>query len=733
MKVHILFPLKERPSGGGNQFLLALRQCFVEFGCYEAEPEDADCILFNSYPFGAAAELYARVARIRRQSRRAITVVHRVDGPIAVVRGSARHLEVDRSIAAFNHLLADATVFQSQWSRSVCRAFGIGSSKPETVICNAPDARSFFPPAQPNLPRAGERVRLIATSWSSNWRKGFDIYRFLDQALDHGRYELTIIGNVPVSFSNASVIPALGSRELGEQLRAAHIYLAASVDDPCSNALLEALHCGLPVVARASGGHSELIGASGTLFRCRDDVLAAIDRVAESLGQFPLPQLPTIEAVAHGYLDFASKVCEGASATPVKQPTGKLISLWAGVCRQRYWSGFTRTAARLLPLREACFYDVPPGFRRSGWDCPADTEWTLETAREWVADVLARLPLFLDSMRHPATAELYRFSQSGDLQPQPSLAASVFVAKIMTMARLLDAASARALTAHILSFQGRDGAITDPWIAAHSRRGRLADAIRSRSIGNVFNVQTVRAETRQAFAALRALGAMPPIPFSEVPRDTVAIEAYIRSLNWDRPWSAASHVSHLAFFMTQHCECFGIGQPDGAAHLLARVEKDYRREDGAWYAPGARISIQEKVNGAMKMVTALDAAGVADFTNAEGLIDICLAAANDGHACNHFNVICVLHRCSALTDYRANEVRQYMLDRLYRFGDHYWPWQGGFSFFPGAANHAYYNARVTTGMAEPDVHGTVLFLWGIVLVCEALGWAEEFKLQRPLT
>lgn len=732
MKLHIMFPLKSEPSGGGNQFLLALREKFTELGCYAAAADEADVIIFNSYPFGAAAQLYARVAATRRRSTRLITVIHRVDGPIAVVRGSARDLSVDHSIAAFNQLLADGTVFQSHWSRRICRDFGIGIDKPETVIGNAPDSRWFHRPLQKQAAHPGQRLRIVATSWSANWRKGFDIYRYLDEALDHDRYEFVFVGNTPHRFRNIKVVPPLGSRELGEVLRGAHLYLAASVDDPCSNAVVEALHCGLPVVARSSGGHPELVGECGALFNGRSDVLAAIDHVADTLCEFPPAGLPDMDAVAAAYLDFAIQV---HAKSPERRPpphAATVAALWAGVARQRFWSGFTRKLTRTLPLRESRFHPVEAGFRTASWEPGLDTPWDEDAARTWVSGVLARLPLFLDSMRHPARSSLYRYSQSGDRQPNPSLAASVFVAKIMAMAGIGSSEDRHALVEHILSFEQPDGSITDPWVRDHSRWGRMIDAIRSRATGNLFHAQTVRAETRQAVAALRSLGTAPSRPFADLPRDTAAIDAYVRALDWRRPWGAASHISHLAFFMAQHAACFGVGDVTDAVNLLSQVEQAYRREDGAWYAANAQISSHQKVNGAMKMVTALDAAGVYGLVNAEGLIDICLAAASDGHACNHFNVICVLHRCATVSKYRNDEVRSYLLDRLRRYRSHYWPWQGGFSFFPGAANHSYYNARVTTGMAEPDVHGTVLMLWGIVLICDILGWAKPLGLTRTI-
>ena len=83
-------------------------------------------------------------------------------------------------------------------------------------------------------------------------------------------------------------------------------YLAPSCDDPCSNALLEALACGLPAAYRDSGGHPELVGEGGLPFRRGrgarrvlarlvgelDERRAAISVAPDRVGRGPLPGGP---------------------------------------------------------------------------------------------------------------------------------------------------------------------------------------------------------------------------------------------------------------------------------------------------------------------------------------------------------------------------------------------------------------------------------------------------------
>ncbi|NPU94199.1 MAG: glycosyltransferase family 4 protein [Gammaproteobacteria bacterium] len=736
MKLHILFPIKNEPSGGGNQFLAALRAQLYRQDVYVDNPEKADVLLFNSFPFGSAASLYKQVSRLKNNKGNKIAIIHRVDGPISVVRGNLRDSAVDRSIALFNEKIADATIYQSCWSRDVCLAYGIGSSNTATVISNAPDPGHFYPILD-KVESCSPLIKIAISSWSSNWRKGFDVYRYIDRHLDFDRYEVTFVGNSPINFSNIRMVPPLPSAELGDLLRQQDMYLTASVDDPCSNAVMEALNCGLPVIARNSGGHPEIIGKGGVLFEGQSDVLTAINRCSDNLEQYRVNIHPTkIEEIGDRYVKFARKVWEEKqapmSAISAIDMTDR-YSLLSTVVFQRYASAVTRRICSTLPLREDKFYRNSDFFRKATWEPALTLPWTEPLARDWLYGVLQRLPLFLDSMRHARDSRLYRFSLSGDLQSEPGLVSSVFAAKIRYMAGLIDVEDREALSLHIKSFQRPDGAITDPWLARNNKWGRLKMAFLSRNVNNLRSLEIVRAESRQSFAALHGLGSRPDRSFDDIPLNQNDAEQYVLRLDWSKPWGAASHISHLVFFLHYNSLWFDVRSQWTITELLAFVESKFRQKDGAWYLGGAIVSPSERVNGAMKMITALDSVGFELAANPEGLIDLCLGVVNDGHACNHFNVICVLHHCQRLTDYRKAEIRRYCLDRLRRYRGHYWPWQGGFSFFSTGANDSYYNARVSTGMAEPDLHGTVLILWGIVLIVDILGWNEMFELQRPIT
>ncbi len=303
MKIHILADLKKGPWGGGNQFLKALRKEWRARGWYSEKAKEAEVILFNSYPFGNE-KLFDFLKNLKKESPTKI-VVCRLDGPISFVRGADR--EIDNIISIFNQLLADGIIFQSQWCQKQNREhFGLKAPY-QTQIYNAPDPKIFN--------RKGKRkfdpkkVKLIAVSWSPNWRKGFGVYQFLDQNLDFSRYSMTFVGNSPVKFQNIDHIPPVSSPEVAKLLKQHDIYITASQNDPCSNSLIEALSCGLPAVVLNDGGHPELIGKGGVTFESKKDVLKQINKVVENY-RFYQSNLPnfSLAEVARAYYQFARQI-----------------------------------------------------------------------------------------------------------------------------------------------------------------------------------------------------------------------------------------------------------------------------------------------------------------------------------------------------------------------------------------------------------------------------------------
>lgn len=299
MKIHILHDIREGPYGGGNQFLKSLRDRLRTGGVYGEHARRADVILFNSHQ-NLAAALALKACDSGK------TFVHRVDGPVSKIRDS--HPRIDETIYRANEALADGTVFQSEWSRRRNRDLGMPVNRFETVVLNAPDPAIFH--ARGRRPfDPGRKTRIVASSWSSHWNKGFDAYQWLDDHLDFSRYEMTFIGRSPVTFRNIRVIESLPSPELADRLREHDVFVTASRRDPCSNALIEALHCGLPAVALNDGGHPEIVGQGGALFDRPEEIPERLERIRDRYEAFcEAIRLPGMDAAAAAYRSFMARV-----------------------------------------------------------------------------------------------------------------------------------------------------------------------------------------------------------------------------------------------------------------------------------------------------------------------------------------------------------------------------------------------------------------------------------------
>ena len=282
------------PAGGGHQFLRALvrevesRGLTVEI---DRVSGGTTACLFNSFNFD--------FARVRRFARDGCRMVHRMDGPIGVYRGFDDG--TDARIAAINAELADATILQSRYSLAKHAEIGIELRAP-TVVTNTVDPAIFHPP-ETREPLEGRPLRVIASSWSQNPRKGADVLAWLDRNLDPADATVTFVGQASQPFERVRRVGPLDSHGVAQVLREHDVYLAASRDDPCSNALLEALACGLPAVYLASGGHPELVGDAGVPFDSPEDVPDALVSLAADLdGYRSQIRVPSLAAVTDAYL-----------------------------------------------------------------------------------------------------------------------------------------------------------------------------------------------------------------------------------------------------------------------------------------------------------------------------------------------------------------------------------------------------------------------------------------------
>ncbi len=296
-EISIFHKFQKPPYGGGNQFLLALAKELRRQG-YDVGANNigrkTKVVLFNSFEFDRE-----KLEKLHKKYKP--KMIQRLAGPIGTYRGT--DTKIDEEIWTWNGEFADSTIFISDYSYKKYLSLGLIYKDPHTIL-NASDPEIFNRKGRIAPPDGKRKIRLVATAWSDNPKKGGPLLSWLDQNLDHSKYELTFVGRTKAELKGAKVIDPVPSEKLAEILKTQDIYIAPSQDDPCSNALVEALTCGLPAVFLKSGGHPELVGEGGEGFSGEENVLEAIDKVAENYQKYQDKiSNPTISETTKKYLE----------------------------------------------------------------------------------------------------------------------------------------------------------------------------------------------------------------------------------------------------------------------------------------------------------------------------------------------------------------------------------------------------------------------------------------------
>ena len=309
IKINILYNIINNPTGGGNQFLRNLKKALVDKNCY-TEPENADVIIFNSHHH------IKEVIKLKKKYPNKI-FIHRIDGPMKRVTANNNDKRDDIAYIA-NKYLADATIFQSQYSMEANIQQKIPRNRTETIIMNSTDSAIFNCPPNKVINK-NEKIRLVATSWSNNMNKGFGIYDYLDKNLNFDKYEMSFVGNSPIEFKNIKSVPPLNTENLAQFLKTQDIYITACKDEPCSNALIEALMCGLPALCLNSGSNPEILGKGGLLFDKPEQISTLLEEITNNYQKYQSQiNCQTMDETTSQYIALAKKLVDDYKSNDYK-------------------------------------------------------------------------------------------------------------------------------------------------------------------------------------------------------------------------------------------------------------------------------------------------------------------------------------------------------------------------------------------------------------------------------
>jgi len=282
------------PWGGGNKIIQTLSSALVADGhevVYQLNTPNIDLIYCQDPRPNARGEWYQHIINYKNQF--GTKVIQRV-GDVGS-HGKPELTELVKKTCA----LSDRVIFTSQWAQDY-----IGYKENNAVVVhNAPVSQFYEYRNNTNV----SKIKLVTHHWSTNIRKGFELYRQLDNLISAmPRWEFTYVGSLPKNFvfSNTNYIPATGdNKKLGKIISDSTIYLTASEEEAGANHVLEGMAAGLPVVYHSNGGsvkeYAERFGAGF------NDTQTMIDAISNVFNNYQLYKNRVMQ-----YTDNIDTVCK---------------------------------------------------------------------------------------------------------------------------------------------------------------------------------------------------------------------------------------------------------------------------------------------------------------------------------------------------------------------------------------------------------------------------------------
>ena len=236
----------------------------------------------------------------------------------------------------------------------------------------------------------------------------------------------------------------------------------------------------------------------------------------------------------------------------------------------------------------------------------------------------------------------------------------------------------------------------------------------------------VKAETKQAISTLAEAGFENHKKYLDFERNSTDIHHYIESLDWQKPWSAGAQFANLCVFTKTQLE-----DNDAQRGILSDKILEYLDTDTGFYFLSKKPSSSQLINGAMKVISGLNWLDI-PIHYPKKIIDYCLQVKPSSEGCDLVDIIYVLYQASQQTNYRQSEIVNYVDSLCEIIFSHYYPNEGGFSYYKNKSQLYYYGLLTSKGKDVPDIHGTILLVWALAMIFSITENEKyEWKVLKP--
>ncbi len=257
------------PWGGENSFMGALCK-FLEKNYELTTNIDSN---FNLALINALTLI--NYEDIKKIYKRGIPIIHRKTNFIAsgsekmrskkngIVFGDKKQIDFDKFVSH--------SIFQSKFSKKTFESEGFKGNY--SIIKNGADEekfniflKRFFKLKKRRFWQKNDTFKILIVSWSPNLNKGFESYKEIDENFKNtNNIQIKFIGNTPKNFKLKNILYSkpLPHKKLAKEYKSSHALLYLSKHETCSNTIIEAINCGLPVIYLNSGSNKEIVGNCG--------------------------------------------------------------------------------------------------------------------------------------------------------------------------------------------------------------------------------------------------------------------------------------------------------------------------------------------------------------------------------------------------------------------------------------------------------------------------------------